>query len=210
MPWWSSSTPAASTPAPVKAEVVAVLPKTSPQPPPPPESRLPAVPSTFSELDNYSLSELQNLRANKPALDDLILEQTDVKALLKQLETARMENRSTAQSILNQETGMQATSQDYASVSQALSATKASVEALSAQRDEILQKRSPEQLCVMLNGQAHTADAAAEDLLRDALEARQSLDTSALAQFKQQFVQQKMEKHMRLALKSSLESSGIS
>ncbi|CAE7775808.1 unnamed protein product [Symbiodinium sp. KB8] len=194
-------------PRPSGVKVVAVLPKTSPQPPPTPESRLPAVPSTFSELDNYSLSELQNLRANKPALDDLILEQTDVKALQKQLETARMENRSTAQSILSQESGTQSTSQDYASVSQALSATKASVEALSAQRDEILQKRSPEQLCVMLNGQAHTADAAAEDLLRDALEARQSLNASALAQFKQQFVQQKMEKHTRLALKSSLVGS---
>ena len=208
MPWWSSSpSPApASTPAPVKAEVVAVLPKATP--PPPPASRSPEVPATFSQLDNFSLCELQHLQANKSALDDLILEQTQVKDLANQLKTARVENRAKAQAILDHEPATQAVSEDYATASQALAATKASVEALTAQRNEILQRRSPEQLAMKLNGQAHTADAGAEDLLRDALEAS-TMDASALSQFKQQFVQQKMEKHVRLALKAQLESPGV-
>ena len=205
MPWWSSSpTPAAaSQPAPVTAEVVAVLPKATP--PTPPEPKKPAPPTTFSDLDNYSLCELQHLQANKSALDDMILEQAQVKDLVKQLEAVQLENRGKAENILSSEPRTQASSQAYADVSEALASTKASVEALAAQRDEILRKRSPEQLALLLNGEAQNADAAAEDLLRNASEA-QTMDASALSQFRQQFVQQKMQKHMRLALKASLES----
>ena len=212
MPWWSSSsTPAAaSTPAPVKAEVVAVLPKASPSPPPPPppESRTPAAPSSFSDLDNFNLAELQHLQANRAAVDDLILEQAPVKDLTRQLEKVQVENRAAADVLLNSEPRVQAVAQDYAAAAQALAATKATVESLTAQRNEILQKRSPEQLAHVLNGQAHGADAAAEDLLREALE-MPNMDASALSQFKQQFLQQKTEKHMRFALKASLESPGI-
>ena len=211
MPWWSSSpAPPAAPPGPksVQAEVVAVLPSAQevrPPPPPPPGPTAPVAPERFESLERLSLAELQQLQANVTAMDDLILDHAKVKDLLQQLKVLRQEGRGLAEGIVAQEPNVNKASEDYEEAAQALAKLKSSVEVKVQQRKEILQKRSPQQLGVQLNARAQDAEHLAEETLNQALDAG-AMDASGLSHFRQQFMQQKMKKHLNLALKSAVES----
>ncbi|CAK9020513.1 unnamed protein product [Durusdinium trenchii] len=73
------------------------------------------------------------------------------------------------------------------------------------QRSEILQRRSPHQLGLRLNAKAQEAEHLAEETLNQALDGG-AMDAAGLSQFRQQFLQQKMNKHLHIALKAALES----
>mmetsp|Transcript_81977 Transcript_81977/g.129622 ORF Transcript_81977/g.129622 Transcript_81977/m.129622 type:complete len:210 (-) Transcript_81977:74-703(-) len=207
MPWWSSSP--APGPKSVQAEVVAVIPKSSPAeapvPPPPPGPVVPAVPERFGAVERLSVTELQQLQANVSAMDDLILEESKVKDLLQQLKAVRQDGRSVADAIMDREPKLQEAAADYEGKREALAQLRSSVEAKVQQRQEILQKRSPQRLGVQLNARAQDAEQLAEETLNQALDAG-AMDASGLSQFRQQFMQQKMKKHQNLALKSAVES----
>ncbi|CAL1162837.1 unnamed protein product [Cladocopium goreaui] len=171
-------------------------------------------PCRFAAVEHLSVTELQQLQANVSAMDDLILE---VKDLLQQLKAVRQEGRSVADAIMDREPKLQEAAVDYEGKREALAQLRSSVEAKIQQRQEILQKRSPQRLGVQLNaGRAQTgplaraqdAEQLAEETLNQALDAG-AMDASGLSQFRQQFMQQKMKKHLNLALKSAVES-GIS
>lgn len=186
-----------------------MIPKSSPAeapvPPPPPGPVAQVVPERFAAVEHLSVTELQQLQANVSAMDDLILEESKVKDLLQQLKAVRQEGRSVADAIMDREPKLQEAAVDYEGKREALAQLRSSVEAKIQQRQEILQKRSPQRLGVQLNARAQDAEQLAEETLNQALDAG-AMDASGLSQFRQQFMQQKMKKHLNLALKSAVES----
>eukprot|EP00913_Durusdinium_trenchii_P009237 g8683.t1 len=191
---------------PRQAEVVAVLPSPPEEarpPPPPPGPTPPRIPERFSVLGNLSVAELQQRQANGSAVDDLILEESAVKDLAKELSTIRQEWSDIADAIVSREPRASA---DYEAATQAVEVLRSSVQAKLQQRSEILQRRSPHQLGLRLNAKAQEAEHLAEETLnQDALDGG-AMDAAGLSQFRQQFLQQKMNKHLHIALKAALES----
>eukprot|EP00435_Cladocopium_sp_Y103_P056200 s470_g18.t2 len=186
MPWWSSSP--APGPKSVQAEVVAVIPKSSPAeaprpPPPPPGPVAPVVPERFAAVERLSVTELQQLQANVSAMDDLILEESKVKDLLQQLKAVRQEGRSVADAIMDREPKLQEAAIDYEEKREALAQLRSAVEAKVQQQQEILQKRSPQRLGLQLNARAQDAEQLAEESLNQALDAG-AMDASGLSQFR--------------------------
>ncbi|CAK9020514.1 unnamed protein product [Durusdinium trenchii] len=208
MPWWSSTPAPAPGPTSVQAEVVAVLPSPPEEarpPPPPPGPTPPRIPERFSVLGNLSVAELQQRQANGSAVDDLILEESAVKDLAKELSTIRQEGSDIADAIVSREPRVAEASADYEAATQAVEVLRSSVQAKLQQRSEILQRRSPHQLGLRLNAKAQEAEHLAEETLNQALDGG-AMDAAGLSQFRQQFLQQKMNKHLHIALKAALES----
>jgi len=77
-----------------------------------------------------------------------------------------------------------------------------SLEALFRERNEILKHRSQKQATTILANRAQQADAEAEQTLQEALSG-EAMNASAFADFRKRFLQQKMEKHWRLAIKAA-------
>lgn len=162
------------------------------------------MPASFPELDRLSESELQYLQANSSALDDWLMDLPQVKACDDRLKRVREENCELACGLLARQAELEDTRRQCERGRAALDRRREAVEALGRQRDEILQQRAPERLGAVLTARAQEADAQAEALLQEALDSSVLMDMAALSEFRKSYVQQKAEKHWRLALKESL------
>lgn len=184
----------------------------APAPPPgslaPPQERVPEPPGTFPKLESLALDELQRLQATTIVMDDFILDLPQAKAITTKLKEVREKNCGLAADILGREEEHERAAERLEQGRVALKQRLEVVEALTRERDQILMQRSPETMSSVLVAKAQQADHEAEDVLREALSSHGTMDASALAKFRQRFVQQKMEKHWRLAMKESLEQGG--
>uniref|UniRef100_A0A7S2C8T9 Uncharacterized protein n=1 Tax=Alexandrium andersonii TaxID=327968 RepID=A0A7S2C8T9_9DINO len=79
------------------------------------------------------------------------------------------------------------------------------VGALSREREQIMKQRSPELMAETLKAKAQEADHRAQEMVSEAVDSADRMDAGALSELRQRFVQEKMEKHWRLAVKASLE-----
>lgn len=169
----------------------------------------PAKPESFPLLRQLSDADLQVLEANSTAIDDWILDLAEVKCFSQRVKDLRQENVKLAEEILLKEQELNHVTAQRSEALREEEESRKVVEALGAKRDEILNQRSPQQLAEALLAKAHAADAEAERTLQEALSAPGSMDAAQLAQFRLRFVQQKAEKHWRLAMKEALLNGAV-
>jgi len=192
--------PAAPIPAPAASPVV--------QQPQYQDERLPDAPASFPELARLSEDELAYLRANPLALDDWLVGLPDVKRQTERAQKLREENAEAAHNVLAKESQYTSLALSSERGTEALRQQQSSVQALLVKRDEVLQQQSPERLAQALQVRAQNSDAVAEDCLQQAHTVPGQLESSALAELRQQYIRQKAEKHTRLALHANLTASG--
>jgi len=175
-----------------------------PSPPQPPVPQEPCIkaPASFPSLERLSVDEMRNLKENKLIMDDWILELPQVQAITRKLKEAREENSRLSADILSHEEEVSTATSSCETCQTMLKERLRSVEALSRERNEILKHRSQQQATTILATRAQQADTQAEEMLQDALSG-EAMNASALADFRKRFVQQKMEKHWRLAIKAA-------
>merc|ERR1719215_1428739 len=228
MPWWWSSqqeeqqqrpslpvakatTVVAQAQPVVQATVVATTPNAqaaTPQSAPsrePPRERVPDMPTPLP-LADLSITTLQYMNDNTAATDDWISDLRHVKDVAKRAQEARERNSKLASDLVDKEAVFNDLMSNYTSTLQALEARRAAVRELDEQRNAMLLLRAPYKMADTLEERAAVADEQAEETLADALDAA-PMDAAALTEFRQRFVQQKTDKHWRLAMKESLLSS---
>lgn len=165
---------------------------------------VPSAPSSFPELTDLSEAELDYYKANPGAIADKLSVLPEVHKYTIRAQKAREENVAMANDTIAKEAKFTDVGLECERRNEALSQRQASVQALLARRDEVLQQQSPAQLLSVLQAQAQAAEADAEGCLQQAQLAPQ-LDGAGLAEFRQRYIRQKADKHMRLALRERLQ-----
>lgn len=195
---------ATATPITVSAQAApaATVPEPPPQSrrPPIPEEHVPSAPSSFPKLERMSMPQLGYYQDNSVALDDLLVDLPQVSEFSERARKLREENRGTAAELLAREAVLGDSVRGYEGAADALRQRRESVQGLIRQRDGVLQQQSPQQLASALQSRAQRSDAGAEDCLQQALTSHCALDGAAFAEFRQQYLLQKTDKHARLAL----------
>mmetsp|Transcript_119744 Transcript_119744/g.298699 ORF Transcript_119744/g.298699 Transcript_119744/m.298699 type:complete len:226 (-) Transcript_119744:67-744(-) len=218
--WWGreaqppaeQTPPPIQTPAPIPVAVARLVPPSGAEAPGAaaagvqvPRERMPEVPATFPGINTLSADVLQQLvEQGSLVLDDWVADHEAVLKITDRVKELRKENADLARDLIAKEASFAEVAQLRRSGGAALAEKQSTIEALAKRRVELLKKRAPERQAAELQARAQKADGEAEDLLQDALATGGPMDNSALAAFRQQFVQQKMEKHWRMALKESV------
>lgn len=175
-----------------------------PKPPEPSKEAVPDPPGNIrAEFEKMPEDMLQSLKANPQALDDWLLTQKQAVDYFSHAQEVMERNGELARSLLAKEAELGEAEIMESTGREVLGPRRQAVERLLPQRDEILKKQSPDQVVAMLTQQAAVEDEEAENLLTDALDGGE-LDDAGLTNFKQQFMEKKMEKHWRLAVKASV------
>merc|ERR1712014_315661 len=160
----------------------------------------------FVELERFTESELTFLQANSEAVEDWIAELPAAEALRERSRQVQRANCEIAQRLLDG-------SAELNRVTDAVSASRFSVDLV---RDKVktLQSQTaalrtqacdaPGKAVATLERRAADADNAAEALLQDAVDGTPAvpatMSAEALTEFRQRYLQQKMEKHKRLGV----------
>mmetsp|Transcript_35988 Transcript_35988/g.71645 ORF Transcript_35988/g.71645 Transcript_35988/m.71645 type:complete len:216 (+) Transcript_35988:3-650(+) len=209
--WWGSRTSEAAEPQPPAAPTPAAVPvvqaRPVPQEPPAPSTpreQAPAVPANFVALNGLSEAELNHLQHSVDLQSDVLHDEPAVKTCAKRVEELRAENSRLAKDILSQEQSYTAVATRVTGARERLAVKRAFVEALASKKEAIAAQRAPAKMRDLLAEEAHKADAEAEEFLLTAASAGGALDEAGLSAFRDKFVQMKMDKHWRLALKASL------
>lgn len=168
-----------------------------------PRERLPEAPSTYPGINTLAEAELQQLQDSTLLLDDWITDHAAVLKISERTQELRKENAGLSRELLAKEASFAEIIQAQKSRHATLAEKRAKVESLAKRREELLRQHAPESQAAELLARAQRADGEADDLLSEALDGG-TMDNSALASFKQRFMQQKAEKHWRTALKESL------
>lgn len=158
---------------------------------------------SFSGLAQLEEKELQYLQANPILLNDWIMELPEALSCVSRVGELCQRNADLANSILAKEADFDNAKQHLAKTSAGVDELRESVQQMLAQRNAIAAKQSPNLLASRFEAEAKSADILAENILVQACEGP-VMSTDDLADFKQQFMQQKMEKHWRTALKEQL------
>lgn len=189
------------------------VPKASAQPEQPPEQPqrprpvdlvLPSAPSQFPGLNALSKEEMSALRAEQKFLDDWLTDQREVKEYKDKAQQLRQEQEGMAYNVLAMESEFDSTHRAYENSTQGLSSAQSRVQALLDERQNILQRQSPDELGRILKTRAQNADSDAEQCLQTALVTPSELD---LAQFRQTYLSKKTEMHKRVALSERLRNA---
>lgn len=180
------------------------------QPPQPqaievPTEHVPSAPASFPELQSLPESKLQYFQDNSVALDDWLLSLPAVVELHERAQKCQQESKDLAERLLSVESDLHSKTTSSSTASVACQERLVAVEGLLQSRDEIRDRSSAPRLAQTLASKAVSADQSSEARLRQALESPGPMDASALAAFRQDYIKQKRDKHMRLALKERLE-----
>eukprot|EP00930_Biecheleria_cincta_P048393 TRINITY_DN33712_c0_g1_i1.p1 TRINITY_DN33712_c0_g1~~TRINITY_DN33712_c0_g1_i1.p1 ORF type:complete len:452 (-),score=80.61 TRINITY_DN33712_c0_g1_i1:243-1598(-) len=165
------------------------------------EGCLPA-PSSFPELRTLQIEELAYLKANRAARDDWLAALPQLRNIRGQLETVREGNLALANAMLVQESDVEAMARKHERLTAELALRGPELEALIRRQEEHRRQQAPGALlAAACESQALHEDNLAEELLERA----GSLEAGALADFSQRYLQHKKMKHVKLAMKASIE-----
>jgi len=192
-------------PVPAAAPQASVQPE-RPQRPPPVDVAQPSAPREFSGVNSLDKEMMNKIRANEPLLDDWLTDQRDVRQYREQAQQARQEQEGVAYQVLAMESDFESSHRAYENSTQDLTLAQSRVQGLLDERQRILQKQSPDELCRILNASAQRSDNQAEQSLQSAL-GQSALDSEKLTEFKQSYLTQKAEKHKRVALSVRLKQA---
>lgn len=183
-----SAAPASAAPVPLRFPV-------------PPSENVPTAPPTFPEMRGMSEAEMSYLRDNPVALEDWLHGLSQVQGAANRADKLREEHREVANQVLAKESRFSELQKTRDRSAEAFCQRQASVQALLAQRDQVLQQQSPQQLAAVLEDRAQASDTEAQKCLEQVHVAPSQLDARGLANFRTQYLQKMTEKHTRLALK---------
>lgn len=169
---------------------------------------VPAVPETWPELASSRHEELEFLRSNEEAVDDWILGHEQARACAQRLKDLRESNAETARNIIVREADQRSLAERCEQGRAAAESRRRSLAALLARKEALLQRQKPEHLAQTLSEKANASEAAAEACLAEVISEPGTLDGAALTRFKEQFLGQKTDKHMRMAMRERLLQHG--
>lgn len=171
--------------------------------PQPSLGQVPLAPEQFPELEKLEEDYLQALQANLQSLEDWITEHPKAQDCHQYLKDIRAQNCRLSRLMLEKRKEIEQEEYLVSKSRFGVDLKRDAVRSLQREQAEALTRRrhAPQQLGQRLSGEAAAADAGAEALLEKALATEVTMGGAALAQFRQQYLEKKMEKHRKLALR---------
>jgi len=168
---------------------------------------VPAIPQSFEQLNRMSKEEVEFLQANLRNLEDFVLELPAAQQCRDRVASLQAQNCGLAQQLLSRKKPLDDVEYELSKSRLAIDLVRDKVKTLQRQQSETFsrQQQAPAILAAGLAERAKEADQAAENDLTESLDAAGGpMDSSQIAQFKEKFMQNKMEKHWRLAVRDKL------